>query len=373
MAFVVTGLSDYVQNNRELLLKDIVLGADTIKRMTIQPGVKKDAELNYLAVAPALQSGADCGWNASGNATFTKRVINTAAIKVNMAFCKKTLLGKWTEYVVRYGADNNEFPFEQYIIDEVKKNIQKQLEKLIWQGDTSNSDLFDGLLKIINAATGTIKVNIASGKSAYEAIYAVYMAIPEEILETEGLAINVSPKVFRAFCKELTDKNMYHYEAGNGVREVILPGTGCPVKMVMGLADSTSAHKDRKIVATYDKNLVYGCDMLDDAEEVKAWYSEDADEHRLKVDFNAGVQIAFPDLCVLGTMAADPVSPDSAQGALAAIAANTENLADIKTAAETIATNTGDLADIKTNTGAIGTNTGELADANHVFKTKEQA
>lgn len=338
MAFVVSGLADYVQNNREIILKDIVLGADSIQRMTIQPGVKKSADLNFLLVEPALQSGADCGWYASGNATFSKRTITTAAIKVNMAFCKKTLLGKWTEYVVRFGANNEEFPFEQYIIDGVREGIKKQMEKLVWQGDTSNSDLFDGLLKIINAASGTIKETIASGASAYDAIYQVFMAIPTEILDKDDLTINVSPLVFRAFCKELTDRNMFHYTADGSKTEVILPGTSCKVKMVKGLADSVG-HKERKIVATFDKNLYYGCDMLDDAEEVKAWYSEDADEHRIRVDFNAGVQIAFPDLCVLGSMAADPVSPEAESNALNKIAAATA----------------------------------ELADADHVYKTDEQA
>lgn len=338
MAFVVSGLADYVQNNREIILKDIVLGADSIQRMTIQPGVKKSADLNFLLVEPALQSGADCGWNASGNATFSKRTITTAAIKVNMAFCKKTLLGKWTEYVVRFGANNEEFPFEQYIIDGVREGIKKQMEKLVWQGDTSNSDLFDGLLKIINAASGTIKETIASGASAYDAIYQVFMAIPTEILDKDDLTINVSPLVFRAFCKELTDRNMFHYTADGSKTEVILPGTSCKVKMVKGLADSVG-HKERKIVATFDKNLYYGCDMLDDAEEVKAWYSEDSDEHRIRVDFNAGVQIAFPDLCVLGSMAADPVSPEAESNALNKIAAATA----------------------------------ELADADHVYKTDEQA
>ena len=322
MAFVVSGLSDYVQNNREIILKDVVLGADSISRMTIQPGVKKDAELNFLLVEPVLQDGSSCGWDASGNATFTKRTINTGAIKVNMAFCKKTLLGKWTEYVVRFGANNEEFPFEQYIIDEVVKGIKVQMEKNVWQSDTASSGLFDGLLKIINAATGTIKETITSGKSAYEAIYQVYMAIPEEILDKEDLAINVSPKIFRAFCKELTDMNMYHYTADGSKTEVVLPGTGCKVKMVKGLADSVGTNY-RKIVATYDRNLVYGCDMLDDAETVEAWYSKDNDEHRIKVDFNAGVQIAFPDLCVLGTMQADPVSPAQSIVSLAAIATNT--------------------------------------------------
>ncbi len=322
MAFVVSGLSDYVQNNREIILKDIVLGADSIQRMTIQPGVKKDAELNFLNVTPVFQDGSSCGWNASGDATFTKRVIETGAIKVNMSFCEKTLLGKWTEYVVRFGANNEEFPFEQYILDEVRKGIKEKMETLVWQADKSSGDLFDGLLKVINTASGTIKESIASGKSAYDAIYQVYMAIPEKILGTEGLTINVSPKVFRAFCKELTDMNMFHYTAGDGVNEVILPGTGVPVKMVRGLADPNGI-KDRKIVATYDKNLVFGCDMIDDAEELKAWYSDDNDEHRLKAIWNAGVQIAFPDLCVLGTMAANPVSPARQIVSIQQIADNT--------------------------------------------------
>lgn len=381
MAFVVTGLSDYVKNNRELFLKDLIIGANSIQRATIQPGVKKSAAVNLLNVVPVLQSGSSCGWNASGNATFSERIITTGDIKINMSFCKKDLLGKWTEYVVRYGADNNEFPFEQYIMDEVRDGIKEQMETAVWQFDTSNSDLFDGWLKIINAASGTIKVNIASGKSAYEAVRAVYDAIPQKILKKKDLAINVSPVIFRAFCKEITDANLYHYTADDNDR-VLLPGTNCPVVCVEGLADSVGTNY-RKIVATFDKNLIYGTDMLEDAEELKAWYSEDNDEHRLKANWNSGCQIAFPDLCVLGTMAADPVSPDGTQGSLAKIATNTANLAgiksntaplgDIKTAAETIATNTGNLADIKTNTGTIGTNTGELADANHVFKTKEQA
>lgn len=327
MAFVVSGLSDYVQNNREIILKDIVLGADSISRMTIQPGVKKSADLNFLLVEPALQSGASCGWNASGNATFTKSTITTAPIKVNMAFCKKTLLGKWTEYVVRFGANNEEFPFEQYIINGVVDGIKVQMEKAVWQWAVASSNLFDGLLTIINAATGTIKVNISSGASAYDAIYQVFMAIPTEILDKEDLAINVSPLVYRAFCKELTDRNMFHYTADGSKTEVILPGTNCRVKMVKGLADSVG-HLERKIVATFDRNLVYGCDMLDDAETVEAWYSKDNDEHRIKADFNAGVQIAFPDLCVLGTMAADPVSPEAASDALNKIAAATAELAD---------------------------------------------
>ena len=352
MAYVVTGLSDYVQDNKDLITKDIVLGAKSIDSATIQPGVKGSANLNMLAVAPAFQDGSSCGWNASGDTTFSKRTIVAGDVKINMAFCKKTLIGKWTEYLVRFGNNNDEMPFGKYVMNEVQKEIKKWMEKMVWQGDvTNNSDLFDGWLTILNAASGTIKKTIASGKTAYEAIYQVYMAIPEEILETEGLCIRVSPKVFRAFAKELTDKNMYHY-AADDVRQIILPGTNCPVIMTEGLADATGTNY-RKIVATYDRNRVFGTDMMDDQEDISLKFSEDNDEWRLKANWNAGVQVAFPDLVVLGTMAADPADTSSSDVALGKIAEGVEGIAE---GVEGIAT------------GVTGLNADDK-----VFKTKEQA
>lgn len=337
MAFDVSGLSSYVQEKRELVLKDFVLGAPTIERMTIQPGIKKSANLNFLNVDPTWQDGSSCGWSADGDAAFTKRVIETGAVKINMAFCDKDLLGYWAEYVVRFGANNEEFPFEEYILKAITDAQKLKMEKAIWQSDTANSDFFDGLLAIITADANVINESISAGTSAYDAIYQVYNAIPEEILGKPDLAINVSPKIFRAFCKELTDMNMYHYTAGEKLNEIVLPGTTCTVKCVQGLADPNGVN-DLYIVATYDRNLVYGCDMVSDAEELKAWYSVDNDEFRIKAVWNSGTQVAFPDLVVLGTMAAAPNPSTRALDALKAIADNT----------------------------------GELADANHVFKTKEQ-
>lgn len=337
MAFNVSGLSSYVQERRELILKDFVLGAPTIERMTIQPGIKKSANLNFLNVDPTWQDGSSCGWNAEGDAAFTQRVIETGAIKINMAFCDKDLLGYWAEYVVRFGANKEEFPFEEYILKAITDAQKRNMEKAIWQSDTSNGDFFDGLLAIIGADAAVITESITAGTSAYDAIYQVYMAIPEEILDKPDLAINISPKIFRAFCKELTDMNMFHYTAGEKVNEIVLPGTTCTVKCVQGLADSNGVN-DLKIVATYDRNLVYGCDMVSDAEELKAWYSQDEDEFRVKAVWNSGTQVAFPDFVVLGTMAAAPSPSKRAIDAL----------------------------------NAIAESTAELADADHVFKTAEQ-
>ena len=44
-------------------------------------------------------------------------------------------------------------------------------------------------------------------------------------------------------------------------------------------------------------------DMEGDAEDIKLWFSNDDDIFKLKVLWNSGVQIAFPDQVVLGTIA----------------------------------------------------------------------
>jgi hypothetical protein len=49
------------------------------------------------------------------------------------------------------------------------------------------------------------------------------------------------------------------------------------------------------ILAADPANLYYGVDMQDDSESFDLWYSKDNSEFRLKISFNAGTQIAFPD------------------------------------------------------------------------------
>ena len=136
--FVVTSLPAYVQDNKDLIIKNFALvGTASRQRFGIQTGIKTSAYLNYLELNPTLQDGKGCGFTASGSATLTQRTITTAVIKVNMDVCPDSLLGKYAEYLVRIGANSNELPFEQYIIDGVTTEINKKIEKLIWQGDTT--------------------------------------------------------------------------------------------------------------------------------------------------------------------------------------------------------------------------------------------
>ena len=302
--FVVTSLPAYVQDNKDLIIKNFALvGTASRQRFGIQTGIKTSAYLNYLELNPTLQDGKGCGFTASGSATLTQRTITTAVIKVNMDICPDSLLGKYAEYLVRIGANSNELPFEQYIIDGVTTEINKKIEKLIWQGDTSKStdtDLkwINGILKQLASDSDKVAVSIAANTAIYDAIKAVYLAIPEETLE-RGAEIYVSPANYRDFLMAMVEKKYFNYSGpqDSAPEEFVFPGTDVKVVKTPGLAGVND-----RIVASFPENFVYGCDAEGDLEDVKIWFSDDDDLFKLKVKWNSGIAYRFPNQVTLGTI-----------------------------------------------------------------------
>ena len=303
--FVVSSLPDYVQNNKDLIIKNFALvGTASRQRFGLQTGIKTSAYLNYLELAPVLQDGKGCGFSASGTATLTQRTITTAIIKVNMDICPDSLLGKYPEYLVRIGANSDELPFEQYVVDGITAELNKKIEKLIWQGDTTlttNTDLkwINGILKQLASDSDKVAVNIAHGTAIYNAIKAVYLAIPEETLE-RGAEIYISPANYRDFLQAMVEKNYFHYSGPQDAapEEFVFPGTDVKVVKTPGLAGVNNL-----IVASFPENFVYGCDAEGDLEEVKIWFSDDDDLFKLKVKWNSGIAYRFPNQVTLGTIA----------------------------------------------------------------------
>lgn len=283
-SYNVDGLGAYVQENKDIILKDIVFGGEygnTIPLMTKQLGIKTTEKIHPSTLEAVLQdidSVNPCGFKAMGELKFTDREIVTKQKKVNMEFCLEKLLGKFAEYKVRVGANPDALPFEAEIIDGLVKSINKQVEKGVWTDLITNTDA---------------QLTVASTGTAYERVMAVYMALPEEILE--DAVIFVSPATFREYVNDLVNKNFYHYNPADGdLEEIFIPGSGVKVRKALGLAGQT----EDVIFGTSPKNMIYGTDFMDNKEEVKAWFSDDNDTYRIKVRFNYGANVAFPDLVV---------------------------------------------------------------------------
>ena len=298
MSYNVSALPTYVEEHRLPLIAEAVLKAKSASLMNLQTDIKSSAAINLVNSTPVFQEGG-CGWQSQGDVTFSQRIINTGLVKINMSFCEKDLLKSWLSYEVKAGLSDESLPFEEYFVNNIIDNVKAGVEKAIWQGDTSSHDATlkhtDGLIKILNAASGVIKPTIASGTSAYDAIKAVYMAIPETVLDKA--VILVGADTFRSYTQELVEKNFYHYSAdGYPTEEFIVPGTNTRVIAVNGLNGTG------KIVAASLDNLFYGCDLMNDNETLDVWYSKDFQEHRLAMSFNFGVQVGYPNEVVMATL-----------------------------------------------------------------------
>lgn len=302
----VSGLTDYVSSNRDLLVKGVVLGTvkgDTIPRLRKQFGVKSSERLNILDVDPTLQDGSSCGWAASGSTEFSERLIETAQIKAQDEYCEKTLLGKVVEFETTARADDNR-PFEGAIMDEVVAKINEKMEKLVWQGATSansGTDLIDGFLTQAENAdsASTITVTGSSATSMSDRIEAVIMALPEEILDKA--TIFISPANFRKLAFELQKAYKYNsnlYDADVEDKDILYPGSEVKIHKTIGLMGSD------KIYASVYSNMVYGCDLENDQEKVRAFRDEKAGTWCYDIEWNAGVKTIFPDMVVVGDFSA---------------------------------------------------------------------
>lgn len=296
---VMTSLTAYIEQRRLPLIKEAVLKAKSASLFNLQTDIKTSAALNLLSTAIQFGDGLACGWDEAGTQTLSQRILATGNIKINMAYCDKEMLKYWTQYQVRVAAGQKTLPFEEDFVNAVVENVKAAIETAIWQGDTTsetnNLKYFDGLLKILGTADGVVDVTI-TGASAYDDIMAVYNAIPEKVLD--GASILVGSDTFRKFIQELVAKNYYHYSGENLNGEIMLPGSQVKVIAVNGLNGT-----DKIVAGQLDKNFFYGCDMMNDEEKFELWYSQDFREFRLAIEFNAGVQVAFPDEVVLGAKA----------------------------------------------------------------------
>ena len=295
--FIVTSLPAYVENNRDLLIKNFgLIGGGTRSRIGIQTGIKKDAYLNYLELAPTLQDGQACELDPAGDVTLTNRVIETAWIEVLISVCPKKLVGKWAEYLVRANATEENIPFEAYLTDAFVKEVNAKIEKLIWQGDktlTSNADLkwINGFAKVIET-DGTQVTASAGATTILAKLQELYAGMGDAAL-AKGGEIYVSPANYRAFLMELVNANLYHYpsaESGEFPKEFFLPGTDVKVVMTEGLAGVNKAY------ASFPDNLIYGCDMQNDEEDIAIKYDSIKEVFYMKALWNSGVQVAFPGL-----------------------------------------------------------------------------
>jgi len=309
MAFNVDALAAYTEQNEALLVTSSVLGAKTASLIksagNVMVGVKSSETINIMDTDAIFQSGASCGFNASGSTSFTQRTVTVGKIKVNESMCPKDLEAKYLQKALPTGSMYDSIPFEQEFTEKKAKRIADQLEQALWKGDTTsvnvNLNKFDGLLKLVNAASGVVDANVSAfisgaplasitAANVVSIFDGVYKAIPATIVSYDDVVIVCGMDTFRTYTIALKNSNLFHYQIDvKADNEFVLPGTTIKVVALQGLNGTN------KVYAMRLSNLFLGTDLLNEEEKFEIFYAKEADQVRFVSEFKMGVNFAFPD------------------------------------------------------------------------------
>ena len=146
MAINTSALLSYVEEQNLPLIRKSVLGARTIKYLTLQTGVVGPTAINLLETSVEFGDGSTCGWNANGETRLSQRKIVPANLKVNMSFCDKQMLSTWAQHEVRVAAGHEQLPFEEAFVAGITEQIGEKLDVAIWQGVYINGTHYNGFL-----------------------------------------------------------------------------------------------------------------------------------------------------------------------------------------------------------------------------------
>lgn len=299
MGYTVSGLSNYtIENPQKLIYEKIYSQGDTMKYMNIQTGIKSSEKIAILSNTVYWQAQG-CSRTASGGTTFTQATLTIGKAMVDMDFCERDLEPKYTQLKLKAGGIYTDLAFYDDIVGNILEKINKDLEIAIWKGDTTsgnpNLNKFDGLVKQINAASGTTTINgtawsSANSRTVIQAINASVVA-NQDVFASGGGNIKyfMSPAMAYDYRQKLITDNLYHLNATSG--KLYAEGTNIEIVEVAGLAGLNY------IYAIEPENMYFGTDMENEQDKVEFWYSQDDRLGKLHIEFKGCTNVAFGTRC----------------------------------------------------------------------------
>lgn len=297
----VTGLTAYVDEQRDDILVKQVTRGKTLDYINIQEGIKGSQELKLLDDTLTYQAG-DCTMTASGDTVFTDRAIAVEDLGYMKKFCNKDLAGFWTQLELTAGAmgEDKDLPFEEAIVNYILALHSNDLDKLIWRGNkttgTGNLQWMNGFRQFLTTGNGCVDLNASATASitnsnAYDIFYECFEQSPEAVAESEDFVCFTGRENFNKLIKNLVDLNFFHYSPDQIAQmdSVIVPGTDMVVRKVVGLNTLDNIYTGRA------SHFVFGTDLTGDLDNFEMWYSQDDDVIYIRSKFRAGVQVPFLD------------------------------------------------------------------------------
>lgn len=288
--FAITDNTVYNGRDAVDFFSEALLDGTTIRTFRTIPGVKSKIKLPQYDAGELIKD-AGCSWSPAGEGTLSQKSFEVCDKEFQLELCVTTFEANFLGEYLRAGSNTGEVApelFTNYMLEQVKKKVQNDLELAVWQGDVTSptypTNICDGLLlqltgdaTVISAAT-TFAITLSNVISAITEVYAV---IPETIINNPDLVIYVSTSVYKLYQQAVAAASSEAYYVGAKEPNFL----GIPLVWSPGLPANT-------MVCGVKSNFLILTDLLDDFETVTVvpqWNVAAVDTLRIAGRFKFGV------------------------------------------------------------------------------------
>lgn len=231
-------------------------------------GVKSKVKLPRYDAGDLIKD-AGCSWSNTGEGALSQKGMEVCAKDIQLALCETTFENNFLGELLRNGSNNSEVApadFINYMLGEVGKKVDNDLEIATWQGDVDSEDypfsICDGLLKKFDDDSDVVKPTPAATVSTSNVIAElnkVYGAIPKTVRNAEGMTMYLSSDMYAFYLQALANASAEaFYNADRGELNFL----GIKVVEAKGMPDATA-------VASVDKNIILLTDLISDEEDLE--------------------------------------------------------------------------------------------------------
>lgn len=304
---IVAALGGFFRANKNILISDLYMGLGVEDRFTIQENVSDELPLPKITMGNIVQPGNDAAFNPTANAIdVSARILKTRQWKVDLTINPRALIKTWLGFTKLPGTRQSKIPLEQYIMQEIVKQIQHELRmSSIYRGihngaGTAAIDVCNGVLKlvadeVVSAALTPVVTGAISSTNVVDRVLAVHDAMPEQYKDAEDGQILVNPTIFDWYTRRLNPiftGNLVSTTEGGAIqrqrlREIQVEGTNFMLKREPGLGTS------QRIICTLKRNMHLGIDTMSDYNNFE--FQRQDRLIKVLVDGTIGVQFAQAD------------------------------------------------------------------------------
>jgi hypothetical protein len=264
--FAITDNTTYEGKDAVDFFSEALLDGVTLKQFRTIPGVKSKIKLPQYD-AGSLIKDAGCSWSPAGEGTLSQKSFEVCDKEFQLELCVTTFEANFLGEYLRAGSNTGEVApelFTNYMLEQVKKKVQNDLELAIWQGDATGAtypyNVCDGLIKEMEGDATVIDVTGATGvtlANVIAEITKVYNLIPAEILNNPNLVIFVGTSIYKLYQQAVAAASNEAYYVGAKEPNFL----GIPLVWSPGMPADT-------MVCGVKENFLLLTDLLDDYETV---------------------------------------------------------------------------------------------------------